>query len=59
MTDGIVNTNPRLGSLPAQFPNRKLIKQHFGSYAKAKLILDQGKEGACTDFGLAAVISYL
>ncbi|MEJ2230989.1 MAG: C1 family peptidase, partial [Nitrospirales bacterium] len=50
---------PRLRSLPAQFPDQKLIKQHFGSYAKAKLILDQGEEGACTGFGLAAVINYL
>ena len=50
---------PRLRSLPQQFPDHKQIKQHFGSYAKAKLILDQGEEGACTGFGLAAVINYL
>ena len=29
------------------------------NYAKANLILDQGEEGACTGFGLAAVINYL
>ena len=28
------------------------------AYVKAGLILDQGKEGACTGFGLAAVINF-
>jgi hypothetical protein len=29
------------------------------AYAEAKQVLDQGEEGACTGFGLAAVINYL
>ncbi len=50
---------PRLRSLPPQFPDASFIEQHFPSYAEAELILDQGEEGACTGFGLAAVINYL
>lgn len=50
---------PRLRSLPPEFPNPKDIKQYFSRYAKAGLILDQGEEGACTGFGLGAVINYL
>jgi hypothetical protein len=50
---------PRLRSLPPQFPDVTSIKQHSKNYAKANLILDQGEEGACTGFGLAAVINYL
>ena len=50
---------PRLRSLPPQFPDASFIQQHFSSYAEANLILDQGHEGACTGFGLAAVINYL
>ena len=50
---------PRLRSLPPQFPDISFIQEHFVNYAEADLILDQGKEGACTGFGLAAVINYL
>ncbi len=50
---------PRLRSLPPKFPDDASIQQHLKSYAKADLILDQGEEGACTGFGLAAVINYL
>ncbi|MDR4493864.1 MAG: C1 family peptidase [Nitrospirales bacterium] len=50
---------PRLRSLPPEFPNPKQIKQYASRYAKAGLILDQGQEGACTGFGLGAVINYL
>ncbi len=50
---------PRLRSLPPQFPDESSIQQHLKNYAKANLILDQGEEGACTGFGLAAVINYL
>ncbi len=50
---------PRLRSLPPQFPDDWFIEQHFPSYAEANLILNQGEEGACTGFGLAAVINYL
>ena len=50
---------PRLRSLPPQFPDTSFIQEHFANYAEANLILDQGEEGACTGFGLAAVINYL
>ncbi len=48
---------PRLRNLPSQFPDSHFIKTHFPSYQK--LVLDQGVEGACTGFGLAACINYL
>jgi len=47
---------PRVANLPASFPEGKFISEHFPSYGK--LILDQGKEGACTGYGLAACINY-
>jgi hypothetical protein len=50
---------PRLRSLPPQFPDVASIQKHAKNYANANLILDQGEEGACTGFGLAAVINYL
>jgi hypothetical protein len=50
---------PHLRSLPPQFPNQKDIENFLPSYKKNGLILNQGKEGACTGFGLAATINYL
>ena len=34
-------------------------RDHVRHYAAANLVLDQGEEGACTGFGLAAVVKYL
>jgi Papain family cysteine protease len=48
---------PPLVSLPQECPDAEFIKKHYRSYAR--FILDQGKEGACTGFGLAAMINYL
>jgi len=50
---------PPLGCLPAQWPHDDQVKKWLPAYAKNELILDQGSEGACTGFGLAAVINYL
>ena len=50
---------PPLVSLPPAYPPPKWISTHLPKYTKAGLILDQGEEGACTGFGLAAVINYL
>jgi hypothetical protein len=49
--------NPRLSTLPASYPPQDWITAHLPHYEK--LILDQGAEGACTGFGLAALINYL
>lgn len=49
---------PKLVSLPPAYPDMKKIQQHLPAYAKS-LVLDQGREGACTGFGLAAVINFL
>ena len=50
---------PPLVSLPHQYPPPEWIETYLPRYSKAGLILDQGEEGACTGFGLAAVINYL
>ena len=50
---------PRLVSLPAESPDQATIATHLSDYRAAGLILDQGREGSCTGFGLAAVINYL
>lgn len=49
---------PKLASLPNCYPNIDLMLGKISKYAK-QFILDQGKEGACTGFGLAATINYL
>lgn len=51
--------NPPLVSLPEQSPDPEFIAAHLPSYTDNGLILDQGQEGACTGFGLTAVINYL
>lgn len=48
-----------LRSLPARYPDDEELKRFIPSYVKAKLILNQGTEGACTGFGLACVANYL
>ena len=50
---------PPLVSLPDEYPGPELIDKYFPLYAKDGLVLDQGSEGACTGFGLAAVVNYL
>jgi hypothetical protein len=50
---------PKLVSLPIEYPFPQTIASWFPAYAKRGLILDQGNEGACTGFGLAAVVNYL
>ncbi len=50
---------PRLVSLPVRFPSIDFITNFFPDYTGNDLVLDQGKEGACTGFGLAAVVNYL
>ena len=50
---------PSLRSLEARFPTTEHLAEAVSSYVKANLVLDQGKEGACTGFGLAAVVNYL
>jgi hypothetical protein len=49
---------PRLVNLPAQYPSEELINHYLPAYRAKKLILDQGEEGSCTGFGLAAVVNY-
>jgi hypothetical protein len=50
---------PRLRSLPLQYPLPDDITRYLARYEADGMILDQGREGACTGFGLAAVINYL
>jgi hypothetical protein len=54
---------PHLKSLPSAYPDLRgtwtSLESLLECYADSQLILDQGKEGACTGFGLAATINYL
>ena len=48
---------PPLRSLPPQWPTEDRIKKYLPPYEK--FVLDQGEDGACTGFGLAALINYV
>lgn len=50
---------PPLISLPDTWPLEKDYEELFRIYKDNHMILDQGTDGACTGFGLAAVINYL
>lgn len=50
---------PPLASLPPSYPADDVVAKLLPNYVKAGLIRDQGTEGACTGFGLAAVANYL
>lgn len=49
---------PKLVSLPPRYPALESIDKYLADYAR-HLVLDQGEEGACTGFGLAAMINFL
>jgi hypothetical protein len=52
--------SPPLRNLPFEYPSAAEVETFLPAYTKThKLILDQGNEGACTGFGLAAVVNYL
>lgn len=51
---------PPLKDLPESYPPSELAFSLFKHYAEScELVLYQGNKGACTGFGLAAVINYL
>ena len=50
---------PPLKSLPSQYPSEELVGRFFPLYLEHDMVLQQGKEGACTGFGLACTINYL
>ncbi|MEM8837875.1 MAG: C1 family peptidase, partial [Pseudomonadota bacterium] len=50
---------PQLVSLPDKYPTIEQIGLFLEQYQQKDMILNQGSEGACTGFGLAAVINYL
>lgn len=45
--------------LMERFPLDVDVRSFLPTYGKAGLVLDQGREGACTGFGLACVVNYL
>ena len=51
--------NPPLVSLPQNYPSAQDISIFLPQYHQTSKILNQGNEGACTGFGLAAVINYI
>lgn len=50
---------PAVLHLPPQYPDDAWFAGRLPAYVKAGMVLDQGSDGACTGFGLAAVINYL
>jgi len=50
---------PALGNLPPRLPGDAALARWMQAYREAGLVLDQGSEGACTGYGLAAVIHHL
>lgn len=50
---------PQLESLPHKYPSDQLLGLFFDEYLAHDMVLDQGPDGACTGFGLAAVVNYL
>ncbi len=50
---------PPLRSLVPQYPLPEEIEHHLPHYLEDGLVLNQGREGACTGFGLACTINYL
>jgi hypothetical protein len=48
-----------LKSLPARWPAVGDLERFLPAYIGAGLVRDQGADGACTGFGLAAVVNYL
>jgi len=51
--------NPPVRGLAKRYPSEEIVEHFFPLYAKYGMVLDQGTEGACTGFGLAAMINYL
>lgn len=45
-------------NLPAEHPPAEMIDGKLPGYLKSHMMLDQGREGACTGFGLAAAINF-
>ena len=50
---------PRVQSLPPSWPADKDIASELSGYLDKNMVLYQGSEGACTGFGLAAVVNFL
>ena len=50
---------PSAISLPDEYPPLSEMQKFLPAYTQARLVLDQGQEGACTGFGLACCINYL
>lgn len=50
---------PPLKSLTDQYPQPEKIAGYFKKYVDDGRVLDQGAEGACTGYGLAAVVNYI
>jgi hypothetical protein len=50
---------PPVRSLPPVYPSDEGLGEVAVKYLQTGMVLNQGMEGACTGFGLAAVINYL
>lgn len=50
---------PPLEAIAPEYPPAELMASGVALYVKHNMVLDQGKEGACTGFGLASLINSL
>ncbi|MEZ5645867.1 MAG: C1 family peptidase [Burkholderiaceae bacterium] len=48
-----------LRSLPDRYPADDIVYGRLPAFVKAGMVLDQKSQGACTGFGLAALVNYL
>ena len=51
--------HPPLKAIEPVYPQPEILRQAVALYLEHEMILDQGKEGACTGFGLSSVINSL
>lgn len=50
---------PPLVNLPDAWPDAETLERYLPAYRRSEMLLNQFDEGACTGFGLAAVINFL
>ncbi|MET0323068.1 MAG: hypothetical protein ABW069_20280, partial [Duganella sp.] len=50
---------PPVASLPPRWPTDAALRRLLPAYVRHGLVLDQGGQGACTGYGLAAVVNFL
>lgn len=50
---------PPIAALPPRWPDDAALRRLLPPYVRQGLVMDQGQDGACTGYGLAAVVNFL